>query len=105
MDPTVFWFVAFDRRPSSSSALNGAWRRVLAKAVVRYRPAETLRHSCASLLLSAGAPVIYVMSLGGWASPNVMFETYRRGRCEREPRRSRCTRMRLQRYLARVGDR
>jgi len=58
LDPTGFLFTQPDGRPWSSSSMNSAWRRVLAKAGVRYRPAEQLRHTVASTLLSRGAPLL-----------------------------------------------
>jgi integrase len=78
LDPRGFLFTQPDGRPWSASSLNLAWRRVLAKAGVRYRPAEQLRHTLASLLLSRGAPLLYVQAVGGWRGPGVLFKFYAR---------------------------
>jgi integrase len=58
--------------------VNVAWRRALAKAGVRYRPAEQLRHTVASTLLSRGAPLLYVQVVGGWRSAGVLLKVYAR---------------------------
>ena len=78
LDPTGFLFTQPDGRPWSSSSMNSAWRRVLAKAGVRYRPAEQLRHTVASALLSRGAPLLYVQAVGGWRSAGVLLKVYAR---------------------------
>jgi integrase len=58
--------------------MNYTWRRALAQARVRYRPAEQLRHTVASTLLSRGAPLLYVQAVGGWRSAGVLLKTYAR---------------------------
>jgi integrase len=78
LDPTGFLFTQPDGRPWSSSSLNSAWRRVLSSAKVRYRPAEQLRHTVASTLLSRGAPLLYVQAVGGWRSAAVLLKVYAR---------------------------
>ncbi len=78
LDPTGFLFTQPDGRPWSSSSMNSAWRRALAKAGVRYRPAEQLRHTVASTLLSRGAPLLYVQAVGGWRSAGVLLKVYAR---------------------------
>jgi integrase len=50
----------------------------LAKARVRYRPAEQIRHTVASTLLSRGAPLLYARTVGGWRSANVLLRVYAR---------------------------
>ena len=77
LDPTGFLFTQPDGRPWSSQ-MNHAWRRSLAQARVRYRPAEHLRHIVASTLLSRGAPLLYVQSVGGWRSASVLLKVYAR---------------------------
>jgi hypothetical protein len=47
-------------------------------AQVRYRPAEQLRHTFASTLLSRNAPVLYVQQQGGWRSAAVLLQVYAR---------------------------
>jgi integrase len=78
LDPTGFLFTQPDGRPWSASSLNAAWRRALVKAGVRYRPAEQLRHTLASTLLSRGAPLLYVQAVGGWRSAAVLLRVYAR---------------------------
>ena len=77
LDPTAFLFT---RRgaPWTTQALSSAWRRVLARARVRYRNPEQLRHTLASVLLSRGAPLLYVQRVGGWRSANVLLTVYAR---------------------------
>ena len=53
------------------------WRRTLARAKVRPRVPETLRHSCISSLLSRGAPLLYVPQESGH-SARVMLASYAR---------------------------
>ena len=77
IEPTALLFtrrgVAWD-----SKALNREWRRVLAKAGVRYRMPEQLRHTFASTMLSRNAPLLYVQRCGGWRSANVLLSVYAR---------------------------
>ena len=54
------------------------WRRTLAKAQVRYRGPEQLRHTFASMLLSRNAPLVYVQRQGGWKSAVVLLQSYAR---------------------------
>jgi integrase len=56
--------------------VEGPWRKTVRAAGVRYRCPETLRHTCASLLLSVGAPLLYVQRVGGWASAKVLLDNY-----------------------------
>jgi integrase len=52
------------------------WKRTCTLAGVRYRNPENLRHSGASILLSRGAPLLYVQSVGGWATATVLLQKY-----------------------------
>jgi integrase len=54
-EPEAFVFIR-NGQPWGSKTLNFAWRRVLTKARVRYRPPEQLRHTFASTMLSRNAP-------------------------------------------------
>lgn len=45
----------------------------MAKAGVRYRSPEQLRHTFASTLLSRNAPPLYVQQQGGWRSASVLL--------------------------------
>ena len=58
--------------------LQHRWRRVPAKAGVRYRSPEQLRHTFASTLLSRNAPLLYVQQQGGWKSAGVLLRVYAR---------------------------
>lgn len=59
MDPTAFIFTRHGA-PWTSKDRSQLWRRVLAKAHVRYRNPEQLRHTLVSTLLSRNAPLLYV---------------------------------------------
>ncbi len=77
LDPEAF---VFTRRgtPLTSWWLHQEWRRVLQGAKVRYRPAEQLRHTWASTLLSRNAPLLYVQRQGGWRSAAILLRVYAR---------------------------
>jgi integrase len=77
LDEESFVFGRADR-PLSSMELHRRWRRVLAKAGVRYRSPEQLRHTFASIMLSRNAPLLYVQQQGGWRSASVLLRTYAR---------------------------
>jgi hypothetical protein len=47
-------------------------------ASARGRGAETLRHTCASILLSREAPLLYVQAVDGWSSATVLLGSYAR---------------------------
>jgi integrase len=64
--------------PLSSMEMHRRWRRALAKARVRYRVPEQLRHTFASTMLSRNAPVLYVQHQGGWRSASVLLHVYAR---------------------------
>jgi integrase len=51
---------------------------VIAKAGLRYRYPESLRHSFALNLLSANAPILYAQRAGGWATASVLLRVYAR---------------------------
>ena len=65
-------------KPLRSGRLHRLWRRTLLMAKVRYREPEQLRHTLASTLLSRGAPLLYVQSVGGWRSAAVLLRAYAR---------------------------
>ena len=65
-------------KPLRSGQLHRLWRRTLTLAKVRYREPEQLRHTLASTLLSRGAPLLYVQSVGGWRSATVLLRAYAR---------------------------
>jgi integrase len=57
--------------------LHTLWQRTVARAKIRPRPPETLRHSCISSLLSRGAPLLYVAQQSGHRA-RVMLASYAR---------------------------
>ena len=75
-DPEAFLFGG--SKPLSSMEVHRLWRRTLAKAQVRYRSPEQLRHTFASMLLSRNAPLVYVQRQGGWKSAVVLLQSYAR---------------------------
>jgi integrase len=77
LDPAAFLFGA-NGAPITSGVLHRLWSRVVAKARVRYRVAEQLRHSFASTMLSRNAPLLYVQEAGGWRTASVMLRVYSR---------------------------
>ncbi len=77
LEPEAFVF-GDGRTPLSSMEVHRLWRRVLAKARVRYRAPEQLRHTFASTMLSRNAPLLYVQQQGGWRSASVLLLVYAR---------------------------
>ncbi len=77
LEPEAFVF-GRGSAPLSSMELHRRWRRVLAKARVRYRVPEQLRHTFASTMLSRNAPLLYVQQQGGWRSASVLLRVYAR---------------------------
>jgi integrase len=79
LDPTSPLFPSLKRpgRPMEERELHTLWRRTVARARVRLRPPETLRHSCISSLLSRGAPLLAVAAQTGH-SARVMLGSYAR---------------------------
>ena len=77
MDPTAFLFTRHGA-PWTSKDRSQVWRNVLAKAHVRYRNPEQLRHTFTSTLLSRNAPLLYVQQQGGWRSAAVLLQVYAR---------------------------
>jgi integrase len=76
--PEAFVFTRSDGRPVENYWLNREWKRIVVAAGVRYRPAEQLRHTWASTLVSRGANILYVQEQGGWTSADVPFRYYTR---------------------------
>ena len=62
-------------RPMEERELHSIWTRTVARAKVRHRSPETLRHSCISILLSRGAPLVYVAAQMGHSS-RIMLQSY-----------------------------
>ena len=77
IDPTAFLFTR-NGAPWGARALSAKWQQVLARARVRYRNPEQLRHTVASTLLSRNAPLLYVQRVGGWKSATVLLDVYAR---------------------------
>ena len=76
MSPEGHLFTNPSGLPWGSPLLSSMWRRAVTKARTRYRPAETLRHSFASALLSANSPLLYTQKAGGWSTAAVLLRTY-----------------------------
>jgi integrase len=76
LDPTAPLFLSPSGGAWPTASLSLVSRRAVAKAGVRYRVAETLRHTMASIELSRGAPPLFVQRQGGWSSATVLFSTY-----------------------------
>jgi integrase len=64
--------------PAPIRLIQGPWDRTVQAAGVRRRSPETLRSTCASILLSRAAPLLYVQALGGWSSATVLLQSYSR---------------------------
>ncbi len=62
--------------PFTRVHLARTWQRILKAARVPYRKPHALRHTFASILLSRGAPLLYVQKVGGWKSPQTLLDTY-----------------------------
>ncbi len=79
LDPSapLFGSLKHPGRPMDERELHTLWRRTLARAKVRPRPPETLRHSCISILLSRNAPLLAVAAQTGH-SAKVMLQDYAR---------------------------
>jgi integrase len=79
LDPTAPLFPSLKHpgRPMEERELHTLWHRTVARAGVRLRPPETLRHSCISSLLSRGAPLLAVAAQTGH-SAHVMLRSYAR---------------------------
>jgi len=61
--------------PMDETELHRLWDRVIRRAKVRHRPPEVLQHTCISLLLSRGAPLLQVAQQTGH-SPVVLLKFY-----------------------------
>jgi integrase len=55
---------------------NRAWKPTLKAANLAYRRVHDLRHTYASLMLAAGAPILYVSKQLGHASPKMTLDVY-----------------------------
>jgi len=61
------------------------WKRIIARAGVRYRKPHALRHSFASILLSRNAPILAVQKAGGWSTAITLLKTYAHWVPDEEP--------------------
>jgi integrase len=71
----LFASVTEPMSPMDETELHRLWDRVIRRAKVRHRPPEVLRHTCISLLLSRGAPLLQVAQQTGH-SPVVLLKFY-----------------------------
>jgi integrase len=62
--------------PFTSQQVARLWTRTLKRAGVRYSKPHTLRHAFASILLSRGAPVLYLVNAGGWKDATTPLRVY-----------------------------
>jgi integrase len=62
--------------PLADTTRQRTWEKAIKLAGVRYRKMDALRHSFASILLSRGAPLLYVQRQGGWKGAAVLLGTY-----------------------------
>jgi integrase len=60
-----------------------AWRKCIDQAGIAHRSYHACRHGFATSLLHAGIDPITVAELGGWATPDLVFETYGHARSDR----------------------
>jgi len=74
-DAPLFGSLAAPGQPMQEAELWKWWGRALARAQVRPRTPENLRHTFVSLLLSRGAPLLLVAAQAGH-SPGVMLKHY-----------------------------
>jgi integrase len=79
LDPAapLFGSLKHPGRLMEEREMHTLWRRTVARARVRPRPPETLRHSCISSLLSRGAPLLYAAQQSGH-SARIMLASYAR---------------------------
>lgn len=52
------------------------WKQILNAAKVPYRKPHALRHSFASIMLSRGANLLYVVRAGGWTNATTLLKVY-----------------------------
>ena len=62
--------------PFTSQQIARFWTRSLKRAGVRYSKPHTLRHAFASILLSRGCPVLYLVKAGGWKDATTPLRVY-----------------------------
>jgi integrase len=76
VDSPLFPSATQPLQPMGDTRRQAAWEKAVKLAGVRYRKMDALRHSFASILLSRGAPLLYVQRQGGWKGANVLLGTY-----------------------------
>ena len=75
-EPGARVFTTPDGRTIHAESFRRAWTAILRRAHVRYRKPHALRHTYASLLLSAGQPVTYVQAMLGHHSAAFTLTVY-----------------------------
>jgi len=63
-------------QPMDGNAFYARWARVLSAAAVPYKKPHALRHSFASILLSRGANLLYMVRAGGWTNATTLLKVY-----------------------------
>lgn len=70
-------------RYASRHSAKDAWRKAVDRAGIARRSYHACRHGFATSLIHAGVDPITVAELGGWATPDLVFETYGHARADR----------------------
>lgn len=70
-------------RYASRHSAKEAWRKCIDRAGIVQRSYHACRHGFATSLIHAGVDPITVAELGGWATPDLVFETYGHARADR----------------------
>ncbi len=81
----LFPAVSNPSKPMEATTFYGLWRRILKASKVTYRKPHALRHSFASILLSRGANLLYLVRAGGWTNGTILLKVYSKWIEEADP--------------------